>query len=74
MRSAIFPTDNQDTYDAYQYSAAIKSDPFLFVSGQVGVDKDGAAVLTPLDQFKRAFDNLQNVLLAATLSWCSGRF
>lgn len=65
MRTAIFPKEKQAIYEAYGYSAAIKSEDLLFVSGQVGVDRDGNAVQDPAAQFDQVFENLGNVLEAA---------
>lgn len=69
MRTAIFPRDKQAIYEAYGYSAAIKSGEFLFVSGQVGVDRDGKAIMGAEAQFAQAFENLRQVLEAAGCSF-----
>lgn len=65
MRDVVKPPSRQAVYDAYGYSAAVRSGGFLFVSGQVGVDGAGAAVKDPADQFEAAFRNLGDVLGAA---------
>ncbi|WP_282096169.1 RidA family protein [Epibacterium ulvae] len=65
MRDVVFPTAKQASYDAYGYSAAVKSGGFLFVSGQVGADAAGAAIAEPSAQFTQAFSNLAEVLDAA---------
>lgn len=65
MIEAVFPTNKQANYEAYGYSAAIKSGGFLFVSGQVGVDDAGIAISDPAEQFAQAFRNLGGVLEAA---------
>lgn len=41
-RNAVFPAGRQDLYDKHAYSAAIRSDSLLFVSGQVGSRADGS--------------------------------
>lgn len=69
MIEAIFPKDKQANYEAYGYSAAIRSGGFLFISGQVGVDDAGEALADPAKQFARAFDNLGKVLEAAGLDF-----
>ena len=69
MREAIFPAKQQSSYEAYGYSAAIKSGDFLFVSGQVGVEADGSAEPDPAKQFQLAFDNLRAVLEAEGASF-----
>ncbi|MHA3915502.1 RidA family protein [Halovulum sp. GXIMD14793] len=65
MRDVVFPKDKQANYEAYGYAAAVKSGGFLFVSGQVGVDAAGAAIIDPDTQFNQAFTNLGDVLSAA---------
>lgn len=65
MRDVVYPDNRQATYDAYGYSAAVRSGGFLFVSGQVGVDGTGAAIKDPARQFETAFSNLGEVLSAA---------
>ena len=65
MRDVVYPENRQASYDAYGYSAAVKSGGFLFVSGQVGIDEAGAAIKDPAGQFQAAFSNLGEVLSAA---------
>lgn len=65
MIEPIFPANAQANYEAYGYSAAIKSGGFLFVSGQVGADDAGVAISDPAEQFAQAFRNLGSVLEAA---------
>jgi enamine deaminase RidA (YjgF/YER057c/UK114 family) len=69
QRQAVFPANRQALYDKYKYSAAIRSEDLLFVSGQVGSRQDG----TPEPDFERqvdlAFENLQAVLAAAGCSF-----
>lgn len=65
MRDVVFPSDKQANYEAYGYSAAVRSGGFLFVSGQVGVDASGRAIKDPAGQFQMAFTNLGGVLAAA---------
>ena len=65
MRDVVYPENRQASYDAYGYSAAVKSGGFLFVSGQVGIDDAGAAIKDPARQFQAAFSNLGEVLSAA---------
>jgi enamine deaminase RidA (YjgF/YER057c/UK114 family) len=64
-REAVFPAGRQALYEKYKYSAAIRSNDLLFVSGQVGSREDG----TPEPDFERqvelAFENLKAVLKAA---------
>ena len=65
MRTAIFPEGKQAIYETYGYSAAIQSGDLLFVSGQVGVDRNGSAIEDPAAQFAQVFENLASVLKAA---------
>lgn len=65
MRDVVFPKNRQSNYEAYGYSAAVRSGGFLFVSGQVGVDEAGAVIKDPATQFQTAFSNLGEVLAAA---------
>jgi enamine deaminase RidA (YjgF/YER057c/UK114 family) len=69
QRQAVFPANCQALYDKYKYSAAIRSEDLLFVSGQVGSREDG----TPEPDFERqvdlAFENLKAVLEAAGCSF-----
>jgi len=64
-RNAVFPADRHALYEEHGYSAAIRSDDLLFVSGQVGSRSDGS----PEPDFKRqvelAFANLEATLKAA---------
>ena len=45
QRNVVFPAGRQALYERYRYSPAIKSNGFLFVSGQVGSHEDGSPVL-----------------------------
>ncbi|SEB60925.1 Enamine deaminase RidA, house cleaning of reactive enamine intermediates, YjgF/YER057c/UK114 family [Nitratireductor aquibiodomus] len=65
MRDVIFPRNQQASYEAFGYSAAVRSGGFVFVSGQVGVNDDGEAIMDPAMQFAQAFGNLNSVLEAA---------
>ncbi|NSX56866.1 RidA family protein [Parasulfitobacter algicola] len=65
MRDVIFPSDKQAKYEAYGYSAAVKSGGFLFMSGQVGINASGSVISDPAAQFQLAFTNLGGVLEAA---------
>jgi enamine deaminase RidA (YjgF/YER057c/UK114 family) len=64
-RVAVFPAGRQDLYTSNKYSAAIKSDGLLFVSGQVGSREDGSAEPDPEKQLRLAFSHLNSVLAAA---------
>lgn len=64
QRDAVFPPDRHALYDAHGYSAAIRSDGLLFVSGQVGSRKDGSAEPEFEAQVRQAFANLRATLAA----------
>lgn len=65
QREAVFPANRHALYEAHGYSAAIRSDNLLFVSGQVGSRDDGSAEPDFADQVRLAFANLQSTLVAA---------
>ena len=64
-REAVFPFGRQALYERNRYSPAIKSNGFLFVSGQVGSREDGSPEPDLRAQVRLAFDNLNAVLAAA---------
>lgn len=68
-RDAIFPKDRQALYEKNAYSAAVCSNDFLFVSGQVGSREDGSPEPDFAAQVQLAFDNLKSVLEAAGASF-----
>jgi enamine deaminase RidA (YjgF/YER057c/UK114 family) len=65
QREAVFPASRHALYDAHGYSAAIRSDTLLFVSGQVGSRADGSPEPDFEAQVRLAFANLEATLLAA---------
>ena len=65
QREAVFPASRHALYDAHGYSAAIRSDALLFVSGQVGSRDDGSPEPDFEAQVRLAFANLEATLLAA---------
>ncbi len=64
-RDAVFPAGRQALYETNRYSAAIRSDDLLFVSGQVGSREDGSPEPNFEKQVELAFANLKDVLKAA---------
>ncbi len=55
-----------DPYEPYLLSQAIKSGPFVFISGQAGYDDDGNIVPGGFSaQGEQAFQNLNRALTAA---------
>lgn len=64
-RDVVFPAGRQDLYERNGYSAAVRANGMLFVSGQVGSREDGSPEPELEAQIRRAFDNLGAVLKAA---------
>lgn len=64
-RDVVFPAGRQALYEKNRYSPAIRSNGFLFVSGQVGSRPDGSPEPEPIAQVRRAFENLNAILEAA---------
>lgn len=68
-REVVFPAGRQALYERNRYSPAIRSNGFLFVSGQVGSREDGSPEPELDAQVRRAFDNLNAILKAAGCSF-----
>lgn len=68
-RDVVFPAGRQALYEKNRYSAAIRANGLLFVSGQVGSREDGSPEPTLEGQVRRAFDNLNAILAAAGCSF-----
>ena len=64
-RDVVFPPGRQALYERNRYSPAVRSNGFLFVSGQVGSRADGSPEPDLEAQVRRAFENLNAVLGAA---------
>ena len=64
QHEAVFPANRQDIYEKYGYSAAVRSDNLLFVSGQVGSRPDGPPEPDFEAQVRLAFANLEATLAA----------
>jgi len=64
-RDVVFPPGRQALYEKNRYSPAIRSNGFLFVSGQVGSREDGSPEPALEAQARLAFRNLNAVLAAA---------
>lgn len=69
VRDVVFPERGRALYDRNRYSPAIRSNGFLFVSGQVGSREDGSPEPELGAQVRRAFDNLNAILKAAGCSF-----
>ena len=65
QREVVFPAERQALYEKNRYSPAIRSNGFLFVSGQVGSRPDGSVEPDLEKQVRLAFDNLNAILVAA---------
>jgi enamine deaminase RidA (YjgF/YER057c/UK114 family) len=68
-RDVVFPAGRHALYERNRYSPAIRSNGFLFVSGQVGSRPDGSPEPDLQSQVRRAFDNLNAILSAAGCSF-----
>ena len=64
-RDVVFPAGRQSLYEKTRYSPAIRSNGFLFVSGQVGSRSDGSPEPELQAQVRLAFDNLNAILSVA---------
>ncbi|WP_343596450.1 RidA family protein [Pseudomonas sp.] len=69
QRDVVFPPDRHALYELHRYSPAIRSNGFLFVSGQVGSRTDGSAEPDLAAQVRLAFTNLNAILAAAGSSF-----
>jgi enamine deaminase RidA (YjgF/YER057c/UK114 family) len=65
QREVVLPAERQALYEKNRYSPAIRSNGFLFVSGQVGSHPDGSVEPDLEKQVRLAFDNLNAILVAA---------
>jgi len=61
-RDVVYPPKRHALYDRNRYSPAIRSNGFLFVSGQVGSLEDGSAQTGLKEQVRQAFKNLNAIL------------
>ncbi|MDO0944191.1 RidA family protein [Chromohalobacter israelensis] len=64
-RDVVFPAGRQALYERNRYSPAIRSNGFLFVSGQVGSREDGSPEPDLEAQVRLAFHNLTSILEAS---------
>lgn len=64
LRDAVFPAGKQALYEKNRYSAAVKANGMLYVSGQVGSREDGSPEPEIEQQMRLAFGNLNEVLAA----------
>jgi enamine deaminase RidA (YjgF/YER057c/UK114 family) len=65
QRDVVFPAGRQALYEQNRYSAAVRANGLLFVSGQVGSREDGSPEPELKAQVRRAFENLNAVLAAS---------
>jgi enamine deaminase RidA (YjgF/YER057c/UK114 family) len=69
VHDVVFPAGRQALYERNRYSPAIRSNGFLFVSGQVGSRPDGSPEPDLAEQVRLAFENLNAILAAAGCSF-----
>jgi enamine deaminase RidA (YjgF/YER057c/UK114 family) len=65
QRDVVFPPGRQALYERNRYSPAVRSNGFLFVSGQVGSLEDGSPEPDLEAQVRLAFTHLNAILGAA---------
>jgi enamine deaminase RidA (YjgF/YER057c/UK114 family) len=63
-RDVVFPPGRRALYERNRYSPAVRSNGFLFVSGQVGSREDGSPEPNFEAQVRLAFANLEATLKA----------
>lgn len=68
-RDVVMPISRSALYERNRYSPAIRSNGFLFVSGQVGSRDDGSPEPDLPEQVRLAFKNLDDILSAANCSF-----
>ncbi len=64
-RDVVFPANSHALYELHRYSPAIRSNGFMFVSGQVGSRKDGSPEPDLEAQVRLTFANLNAILTEA---------
>ncbi|UQS17702.1 RidA family protein [Pseudomonas sp. HS6] len=64
-RDVVFPPGRHALYERNRYSPAVRSNGFLFVSGQVGSLEDGSPEPDLKKQVRLAFTHLNAILGAA---------
>lgn len=64
-RDVVFPPGRRALYERNRYSPAVRSNGFLFVSGQVGSREDGSPEPDFEEQVRQAFRNLNAILAQA---------
>lgn len=69
QRDVVFPPGRRALYERNRYSPAIRSNGFLFVSGQVGSTEEGSPEPGLEAQVRLAFNNLKAILAAADCSF-----
>ncbi|AOS42401.1 MULTISPECIES: RidA family protein [Pseudomonas] len=69
QRDVVFPPGRRALYERNRYSPAIRSNGFLFVSGQVGSTEEGSPEPDLEAQVRLAFNNLKAILAAADCSF-----
>ncbi|WP_339450318.1 RidA family protein [Pseudomonas sp. EA_5y_Pfl2_R50] len=65
QRDVVFPPTRRALYERNRYSPAVRSNGFLFISGQVGTTEDGSPEPLLENQVRQAFHNLNAILQEA---------
>ena len=69
QRDVVFPPARRALNERHRYSPAVRSNGFLFVSGQVGSTEDGTPEPDLKNQVRQAFTNLNAILEEAGASF-----
>ena len=64
-RILINPPGTEEFYNTWQFSQAVRAGDIVWLSGQIGVDKNGRAGGSVEEQARLAFENLKAVLAEA---------
>jgi enamine deaminase RidA (YjgF/YER057c/UK114 family) len=68
-KNVVIPKGMENYYNDFHFAPAVKDGNRLYCSGVIGVGPDGKASADPETQFTQAFESLQSVLTAASLSF-----
>jgi enamine deaminase RidA (YjgF/YER057c/UK114 family) len=68
-KELINPSGSEAIYETMQFSQAVRHGNMIWVSGQVGMDKNGKVPDGIYDQARLAFQNLEKVLAEAGASF-----
>mgnify|MGYP005857433405 CR=1 FL=1 len=64
-KQVIIPDTMRRTYERFHFAPAVRHGDRIYCSGQIGLDDSGRPIEDPEAQFKRAFEDVREVLEAA---------